>query len=215
MDNRPSPPKRSKVAVLYTRPDTVLADIARLMLLADYDKHLPKDVATVLKINISWQRFYPACSTTPWQLDGVIKTLMEDGYQQLIPTHNGTVVVDAHQGERANKHDRVLEKYGLPSLHLEEPPVQWVPYQPKRELLALPKIFPHGFSIPDVLVGKNIIHLPTMKTHVFTTLTGAMKNAFGGLLNHRRHWTHSVIHETLVDLLIIQKEIHPGLFAVM
>ena len=33
------------------------------------------------------------------------------------------------------------------------------------------------------------------------------------LLN--RHWTHSVIHETLTDLLAIQKEIHPGLFAVM
>ena len=41
-----------------------------------------------------------------------------------------------------------------------------------------------------------------------------MKNAFGGLLNRKRHWTHSVIHETLVDLLNIQKEIHPGIFAV-
>ena len=56
--------------------------------------------------------------------------------------------------------------------------------------------------------------MPTVKTHVFTNLTGAMKNAFGGLLNHKRHWTHSVIHETLVDLLKIQKEIHPGIFAV-
>ena len=52
-------------------------------------------------------------------------------------------------------------------------------------------------------------------THVFTTMTGAMKNAFGGLLHEKRHWTHSVIHETLVDLLTIQKEIHSGLFAVM
>ena len=46
-------------------------------------------------------------------------------------------------------------------------------------------------------------------------MTGAMKNAFGGLLFEKRHWTHSVIHETLVDLLAIQKEIHPGIFAVM
>ena len=46
-------------------------------------------------------------------------------------------------------------------------------------------------------------------------MTGAMKNAFGGLLNERRHWTHEVIHETLVDLLMIQKKIHPGVFAVM
>src|SRR5262249_12902745 len=64
-------------------------------------------------------------------------------------------------------------------------------------------------------LGENIIHLPTVKTHVFTTTTGAMKNAFGGLLNERRHWTHPVIHETLVDLLMIQKRIHRGVFAVM
>lgn len=42
-----------------------------------------------------------------------------------------------------------------------------------------------------------------------------MKNAFGGLLKTRRHYTHSVIHETLVDLLAIQKEIHSGIFTVM
>ena len=42
-----------------------------------------------------------------------------------------------------------------------------------------------------------------------------MKNAFGGLLNEHRHWTHPVIHETLVDLLMIQKRIHRGVFAVM
>jgi hypothetical protein len=42
-----------------------------------------------------------------------------------------------------------------------------------------------------------------------------MKNAFGGLLNKRRHWTHGVIDETLVDLLMIQQDIHSGMFAVM
>ena len=71
-----------------------------------------------------------------------------------------------------------------------------------------------NIGIKSQFIGKNIIHLPTMKTHVFTTVTGAMKNAFGGLLNRKRHWTHSVIHETLIDLLNIQKEIHPGVFAV-
>jgi len=64
-------------------------------------------------------------------------------------------------------------------------------------------------------VGKNIVHLPTVKCHIYTTTTGAMKNAFGGLLNTKRHYTHSWIHKTLVDLLAIQKEIHSGLFAVM
>jgi hypothetical protein len=76
-------------------------------------------------------------------------------------------------------------------------------------------VYPDGVFIPRALVGKNIVHLPTVKTHVFTTITGAMKNAFGGLLHRNRHWTHSVIHDTLVDLLMIQQDIHPGLFAVM
>jgi uncharacterized protein (DUF362 family) len=58
-------------------------------------------------------------------------------------------------------------------------------------------------------------HLPTVKCHIYTTTTGAMKNAFGGLLNHKRHQTHTYIHETLVDLLAIQKEIHPGIFCIM
>ena len=54
-----------------------------------------------------------------------------------------------------------------------------------------------------------------MKCHIYTTTTGAMKNAFGGLLSTKRHYTHSWIHRTLVDLLAIQKEIHSGLFAIM
>jgi hypothetical protein len=89
--------------------------------------------------------------------------------------------------------------------------MSWEVYRPKRQMLVLDKIFPGGIKIPDYFHGKNIVHLPTMKCHIYTTTTGAMKNAFGGLLNTNRHYTHSHIHETLVDLLAIQKEIHPGI----
>ncbi|MDP6402675.1 MAG: hypothetical protein QF467_03930, partial [SAR202 cluster bacterium] len=95
---------RPKVAVVYTTPETVLEDIGRAMRLAEYQAHLPVEPATLLKINISWQHYYPACSTSPWQLDGVIQALQADGYKELIPTHNGTVVVDATEGEVSNKH---------------------------------------------------------------------------------------------------------------
>ena len=200
------------VAVVKTSPETVLDDIKAAMKLAGYTSALPQDLATLLKINISWQHYYPACSTTPWQLDGVIRTLMEDGYKDIIPTHNGTVVVDAKEGRVKNGHQFVEELHNLDPIHLEEQ--KWVPFEPKEKFLVLDKIYKQGIHIPEVLIGKNIVHLPTMKTHVFTTITGAMKNAFGGLLNFQRHWTHSVIHETLVDLLKIQKQIHPGIFSV-
>jgi len=204
------------VGILKTKPDTILQDISKLMHMAEYDKFLIKDKKTALKLNISWHFFYPACSSTPWQLEGVLKTLLEDRFEKdnIYACHNKTVVVSAKKGEVTNKHKVVTDKYDLQNIHLYEGE-KWITYKPKSEMLVLDKIFTKGIQIPERLIGSNVIHLPTMKTHVFTTMTGAMKNAFGGLLHEKRHWTHSVIHETLVDLLAIQKEIHPGIFAVM
>ncbi len=216
----PSPPTadsrdRPRVALLRTNPDTVLEDYARVMRLAGYREVLDAAAPTALKINISWHHWYPACSTAPWQLDGAIRTLLEDGFSadSLYGAHNRTVVVSAREGEVANKHRPVLERHGIENVHLYEDS-EWVRYVPEAEMLALDDVFPEGIRIPKRLIGSNVIHLPTVKTHVFTTITGAMKNAFGGLLFEKRHYCHAVIHETLVDLLALQQEIHPGIFAV-
>jgi len=208
-------PGRGKVAVLKTTPDTVLEDYRQLMHLAGYQQALSKDVETILKINVSWQTWYPACSTEPWQLEGVIKTLQDDGYQNLIGAQNNTVVVDAYVAERNNKQKIIVDQYGVRNVHLYEPQVEWAVYEPKAPMLVLDRIYPEGIKIPRMFIGKNIIQLPTVKTHVFTVITGAIKNAFGGLLSEKRHWTHAVIDEAIVDLLTIQHEIHPGIFAVM
>ena len=209
---------RAKVAVLKTRAESILDDYGRLMRLVNYASYLPKDKTTQLKINISWHVYFPSCSTAPWQLEGVIKTLLDDGYprEKLVLCQNATVVVDPRVGARLNKLEGVAEKYRLPFHYLQDEGEEWIRYQPKAKMLVLDKVYEkEGIWVPASFADTNIIHLPTVKTHVFTTMTGAMKNAFGGLLSEKRHWTHSVIHETLVDLLAIQKEIHSGIFAVM
>jgi hypothetical protein len=110
----------------------------------------------------------------------------------------------------------VYERFDIPvRYNFDDRDMKWEIYRPKAEMLTLNEIFPEGIRIPDFFHGRNIVHLPTVKTHSYTTYTGALKNAFGGLLNTRRHYTHSTIHRTLVDLLAIQKEIHPGIFATM
>lgn len=212
---------KSKVAILRTSPATVLSDYHRLMNLAGYQDVIAKDADTALKVNISWHFFYPASSTTPWQLEGVIGAMLRDGYKRdlIHACHNRTVVIDAHLGERENKQLDVVQAHGLRNVHLYEGE-EWIDIRDAvgdlvRDFSCLNDVYPKGFSIPKRFLGENIIHLPTVKTHVFTTTTGAMKNAFGGLLNEHRHWTHPVIHETLVDLLRIQKKIHRGVFAVM
>ncbi len=206
---------KGKVAVLKTSPQTVFKDYTNLLNLVQAPQIISPAISTGLKINISWQTWYPACSTTPWQLEAVIRYFQERQYQDLIGIHNDTVVVDTSVGESNNKHKFITDQYNVPCAYLYKQQFEWIRYEPKEPLLALHKVYPEGIFIPKMLVGKNIIHLPTVKTHVFTTITGAMKNAFGGLLHRNRHWTHSFIHETLVDLLTIQQDIHPGILAVM
>jgi len=206
----------SRVAVLKTKPATVIEDYKRLLDAAEFTRYMPKDRPVILKDNISWHFMFPGANTTPWQLEAVIQYLQDHGYRDISAVHNKTVVINAPQGQRLNKLDKIYAKYGIQErMNYDPKDMSWIKYEPKRPMRVLDKIYPEGIFIPDYFIGKSIVHLPTVKCHIYTTMTGAMKNAFGGLLNTRRHYTHSVIHETLCDLLAIQQEIHPGIFAVM
>jgi uncharacterized protein (DUF362 family) len=207
---------RSKVAVLKVRPDHVLEDIDRLYDLADVTSALRPGAQTILKDNISWHFPFPGANTTPWQLEGTVRSLNARGYTDQVCVQNKTVVTDAFKGEDLNGYVPIFKRYDIPVRYNFKPEdMTWSIYKPRAKMNVLDKIFPEGIQIPDAFHGANIVHLPTVKCHIYTTTTGAMKNAFGGLLNTKRHYTHSWIHATLVDLLAIQKEIHAGLFAIM
>jgi uncharacterized protein (DUF362 family) len=207
---------KSKVAVIKCKPETILQDVERVCELGGMQKALAKSRTTILKDNISWHYPFPAANTTPWQLEGTILALKKAGFDDISAVQNKTVVTNAFKGEDLNNYIPIFKKYAIPVLYNFKPEdMKWVEYRPKARMHVLHKIFPDGIQIPDYFFGKNILHLPTVKCHIYTTTTGAMKNAFGGLLATKRHYTHSWIHKTLVDLLAIQKEIHTGLFAVM
>jgi uncharacterized protein (DUF362 family) len=207
---------RPVVAVVRTRPETVLEDVKTAMEKARFKEHLDPSATVILKDNISWHFPFLGANTTPWQLEGVILALKDAGYQDIVCVQNETVVTNAFKGERWNKYVPIFAKYKIPVLYnFRESDIRWIRYTPKANMRVLNDIFPDGLRIPEYFVGKNIIHLPTVKCHIYTGTTGSMKNAFGGLLTTRRHYTHSVIHETLNDLLAIQNEIHTGIFTVM
>lgn len=207
--------KRPRVAVLWTSPATVLDDYARLLELAGLTGTLDPVRETVIKLNLSWTKYFPACSTEPWQLEGVLSGLLQSGFvpERLFPVENKTVVTNPLQGAANNAWLPVLDRYGLSFTPL--PGVKWVVFRPKRKLLMLDKIFPDGIYIPEMFIGKQVLHLPTLKTHGHSITTGAIKNSFGGLLQEVRHYCHKHIHEVLADLMILQQEIHTGIFAVM
>ncbi len=232
-----------KIFVIKTSPNTVLEDYSKLMHLAQYQKRFPKDLKTIIKLNLSWSKFYPACSSPPWQVEGVLKTMIDDGYdpKKLFTAENRTVVTNIAKGLSGNRWEPIIKKYGVWFVPLTKIP--FIPYDDElrskfetlkdKELHVLDsKIFPDGFKIPQFYLGKPIIHTPTMKTHGHTGAVGgslsqtkdemkhggitcSCKNAFGGLLTKRRHFSHQYMSEVLVDLLIIQKQIHPEILAVV
>jgi len=206
----------AKVAVVRATPETILDDVRRVARLGGMADALDHSATTILKNNISWHLMFPSANTTPWQLEGTILALREAGLNDLVCVENETVVTSAARGEVLNKQRPVCEHHGVPIKYNFKPQdMTWQVYRPKCELITLDKVFPEGIRIPDYFHGKNVVHLPTTKCHIYTNTTGSMKNAFGGLLDNRRHYCHSTIHETLVDLLAIQKEIHTGIFTVM
>ncbi len=80
-------PRTARVAVVRTRPERVLEDYARVMDLAGYRDTLSRDRDTLLKLNLSWTKYFPSCSSQPWQVDGVIGKMLADGFsrERLIP----------------------------------------------------------------------------------------------------------------------------------
>ena len=208
-------PVHSLVAVVKTRPESVLEDYGKVMRLAGYQNTVSAAGETLLKLNLSWTQYFPACSTEPWQLEGVVRAMLEDGYarERLLPVENKTVVTNPRKGCKNNLWEPILDRYGLNFLPLPE--VEWIVHKFQSPLLKLNHIFPEGIEIPKMYVGRSIIHFPTLKTHGHSITTGAIKNAFGGLLKEVRHYAHKYIHEVMVDLVMMQKEIHPGVFAVM
>ncbi|MCK4774703.1 MAG: DUF362 domain-containing protein [Candidatus Krumholzibacteria bacterium] len=205
----------SVVSVVKTSPATVLADYQRVMELAGWRSHLTGERELLLKLNLSWTKYFPSCSSQPWQLEGVLKTLLEGGYtpETVIPIENKTVVTSPVKGARNNAWLPVLDRYRCIFQPLTE--VEWTVHRFESKLLKLNDIFPEGIEIPLIYPGKDILHLPTVKTHGHSTTTGAIKNAFGGLLKEVRHYAHKYIHEVLVDLMLMQRELHPNVFAVM
>ena len=224
--------EKPRIYIKKVSSKTILQDYSDLLDMAGYKKFFKPEKKTMVKLNLSWSKYYPACSSPPWQVEGVLRKLKMDGFpsKNVFTCENRTVVTNIAKGLKGNKWTPIITKYNNYFVPLTR--VKFVPFKSKIPLKALDsKIFPEGFSIPQVYIGKNMIHLPTFKTHGHTGAKGgdfnkhnqeshggitcSIKNSFGGLLTKRRHFSHQYMSEVLYDLLVIQKQIHPNIMAVV
>lgn len=201
----------SLVGVVQTSPKTFQEDVERLLEVTDAFSILDPAFRTIVKLNLSWSKYFPSCSTNPYTFDAVLSALLKQGYEavKLLSVENKTVVTDIEKGLRANRWKPILKKHAAPFLPLTQ--AKWTRVKLKRKTMVLERMF-GPIEVPEVIIGANVLHLPTVKTHGHSIMTGALKNAFGMLLRTVRHHSHPVIHEILVDLLLVQKELCKGLY---
>ncbi|MHA1297867.1 MAG: DUF362 domain-containing protein [Candidatus Helarchaeota archaeon] len=202
----------STVAVVKTTPKTIFDDIEKVMELSGFKKTFKTNAKTVLKLNLSWSLFYPACSTHPYIFDGLMKYLINNDFNpdKIVPIENETVVTKIGKGLKNNRWDKIIKNYKLNFEALTE--TKWVPVKLSRPTLKLEEIFGQVI-VPENVIKSQILHLPTIKCHGHSEMTGALKNAFGMLLKKVRFHSHLWIHEILTDLLLVQKEICGPLFS--
>src|SRR5438034_6203231 len=133
---------RPRIAALRTDPGRVIDDYGRLMRLARYQDSVDPSGHTLIKLNLSWTKYFPACSSQPWQVEGVVAKMLADGFapERLIPLENKTVVTNPREGCRNNRWEPVLKRHGLTFTALTE--VDWQVYRFKSPLLKLNDIFP-------------------------------------------------------------------------
>ena len=107
---------KAKVAILRTKPGTVIEDYRKLCELAGIEKALDPSAKTILKDNITWHNVFPGVNTTPWQLEGTILGLKNAGFNDLAAVHNHTVVTLPEKGEEDLKFKPIFEKFDIPVL---------------------------------------------------------------------------------------------------
>src|ERR671932_82533 len=104
---------KAKVAVVYTKPATVLEDYDRLLDLAGVSQAL-------------------APNTPPWQLEGTIRALRARDFAELSCVQNKTVVTNAFKGEDLNGYVPIFRKYDIPVLfNFREEDIRWIRYEPR------------------------------------------------------------------------------------
>ena len=206
---------RPIVAALFTTPETVVDDYARLMRMAGYERVIPRGNPVALRTSLPWHSFFPACATTPWQMEGVIRALTGDGFasDEIFACHPCPDRSTGTRAEDANMLTLVGKVYGVDSINISfERDI--VMHRPQNTP-TLSRLFPDGIPVPRRMVGAGLIHLPTMKTGHAATIAGAVENAFGLLSRGGDGPARKVMDEVLIDLLRLQSDIHPGVFAVM
>jgi len=179
-----------RVAGLAPSRDEVVASVRRAMDLAHWQEFIPRGADVALKPNLGWDLFLPGATTSPWAVEGVVRTI-RDWVGTIYVVESDQVVVDVEKAFRLNRIDRVCQEYGLTWVNMTRGPMRTVALPQGRVLKEL--------TVPEILLQTKLVTVPVIKTHNKTVITGAIKNQWGCLPMFRHNY-HLVLDAALADI---------------
>ena len=184
-----------KVNQVSTDPAAVFRAVRKAMELANWEKYV-KGKNLVLKVNVVWDKIYPSCTTTPMVIEGVLKVIKNS--QKVKPEKITIVDTDTAAIMRADISfkiqgiEKMAKKYGAKTVNLSQTEFKIIPF---KKALVL-----HKLKISRVLLeADTIITMPVLKTHSYSSMTGALKNQWG-CIHDLRHNFHMVLHQAIADV---------------
>lgn len=176
-------------------PSVVFRAVKRAMELVGWERYV-RGKNLVLKVNVVWDKIYPSCTTTPMVIEGVLRVIKASRRVRpekiTIVDTDTAAIMRADVSFRIQGIEKMARRYGARVVNLSHTEFQTVPF-PKALVL-------HRLKISNVLLEADaIITLPVLKTHSYSTMTGALKNQWG-CIHDLRHNFHMVLHQAIADV---------------
>lgn len=171
--------KESTVYVYKTSPKTLDTDIKKILDTPDFQKMSPEK-ETLIKINANYDRDWPGCNTSRWFLDALLKNLINKGFYNLKAIEGDLKLQPASRTIKEIGFDRLLEKYKVPFLPIEN--------------------LPREQELPLIIKNCQLISTPVLHTHTFAGISVAVKNLYGFLPVYREKY-HKILPKKLLELV--------------
>ncbi|MDD3927976.1 MAG: DUF362 domain-containing protein [bacterium] len=203
-----APAGRSLVSVCDVVPDGkgdyhqgVLDTVASAMELAGWRGFITSGADISLKVNLGWDVFMPGSVTSPWVLEGVVRTI-RDYVGRIYVVESDQVLVSADKALQCSGIGEMCRRLGVEWANMSR-------LQEKAVALEDGYVFKE-VMVPEILLRTEVITIPVIKSHNKTVITGSLKNQWG-CIGKLRHNYHPVVHQAIAD---VNRAVQPR-FAVM
>jgi len=170
--------------------EALLKAVEQAMLLANWKKYV-KGKKVFIKTNLLIKKVVPGLCTSPWVIEGIIKTLKKENKEIYIGDCN---VATTKQVEEAAKNwgiKDLCKEYDVKFINLSK--------QPTTKIKINGKILKY-LEVPEILTKvDSIITAPILKTHVIPKMTCALKNQWGCIPTFRQQ-LHQVVNDAIPEI---------------